>query len=78
MRIYEFRVPLPVLTPKGKALAYFVDDYHIEHHYLWGCFIDDTGEFWSFPNPQIRIQNNQSIGRNVLKENHECSTNRLY
>lgn len=67
--IHELRIPLPVVTPKGSGLAYFLLDYHLEHHLFWICFLDETGECWTFSNPDIRIQNNPSIGRNA---NHPC------
>lgn len=63
--IHELSVPLPVSTPKGKALAYFLLDYSVDHHLFWICFIDDTGECWTFSNPEIRIQNNPTLGRMV-------------
>ncbi len=64
--IHELSIPLPVVTPKGKALAFFLIDYSIEHHLMWVCFQDDTGECWTVPNPEIRIQNNPTVGRQVV------------
>jgi len=55
--------PIPVETPKGKAMAVGWLDYGAEHHLLWICFIDKTGECWSYPNPEIRAQSNPSMGR---------------
>lgn len=52
---------LPLLTPKGKAYAHFILDYSQEHDLLWVCFICDTGECWTFPNPQIRLESNISL-----------------
>jgi hypothetical protein len=57
--------PLPLTTPKGKGLAHFVIDYGPEHHLLWVCFQDDTGECWSWSNPDIKIQNNPSMHRDL-------------
>lgn len=61
----ELKTPIPVHTPKGKGFCYFIIDYGIEHHLMFVCFVDDTGECWTFSNPEIRIQNNPTIGRNV-------------
>ena len=60
--------PLPLLTPKGKAMAHFVIDYGPEHHLLWVCFQDDTGECWSWANPEIKIQLNSSMLRTTYKK----------
>lgn len=55
--------PIPLLTPRGEGLAHLVIDYGMEHHLYWTVFIDETGECWTFPNPQVRIQGNISLGR---------------
>jgi len=59
--------PLPLDTPKGKSMAHFLIDYGMEHHLLWVCFQDDTGECWTWSNHQIRLQTNPTMGR--LKNN---------
>lgn len=61
----ELKVALPLLTPKGKALCHYIIDYGIEHHLMFVCFLDETGECWTFSNTEIRIENNQTIGRQV-------------
>jgi hypothetical protein len=55
--------PLPMETPKGKAMAHFLIDYGPEHHLLWVCFQDETGECWTWNNPDVRLQANLSMGR---------------
>lgn len=55
--------PIPVITPKGKALAHVLIDYGAEHHLIWVTFQDETGECWSWPNPQIKAQTNVTMGR---------------
>lgn len=55
--------PLPLETPKGKAMAHFLIDYGFEHHLMWVCFQDETGECWTWNNTQIRLQPNISAGR---------------
>jgi len=39
----------------------------MEHHLLWVCFQDDTGECWTWSNHQVRLQANPTMGR--LKNN---------
>lgn len=58
--------PLPVETPKGKALAHVMIDPGVEHDLLWVCFQDD-GECWTWRNPEIRAQKNITMGRNTAK-----------
>lgn len=65
--IIQLDTPIPLDTPKGKALAHFVIDYGIEHDLQWVCFIDTTGECWTFRNPEIRAQNNITYGRKLKK-----------
>lgn len=61
--ITQLSTPIPLETPKGKALAHFVIDYGPEHHLMWVTFVDATGECWTWPNPQIRAQGNITLGR---------------
>jgi len=63
----QLNPPLPLNTPKGKAWAHLVIDYGQEHDLQWVCFIDATGECWTYSNPEITIQNNITLGREVTK-----------
>jgi hypothetical protein len=63
----QLNPPLPLDTPKGKGYAHFVIDYSQEHHLIWVVFLDDSGECWSFQNPEIRLQNNFTMGRDPQK-----------
>ena len=58
----ELQQPLPLDTPQGPAWAHFLLDYGSEHHLLWVCFLCADGSCWSFPNPQVRLQKNMSLG----------------
>lgn len=62
--IQQLNPALPLLTPKGKGWAHFVIDYSQEHDLLWVVFLNETGECWTFPNPEIQIDHNISLGRN--------------
>ena len=55
-------IPLHVLG-KGDGHALAVIDYGQEHNILWVTAIDETGEIWCAPNPQVRMQANWSMSR---------------
>lgn len=61
--ILQLNPPLPVTTPKGKALAHAIIDTGIENEIQWVCFQDKTGECWTWRNPDIRAQKNITHGR---------------
>ena len=61
--ITQLNPPIPLETPKGKALAHFVIDYGVEHHLMWVTFVDATGECWTWPNTKIRLQGNITMNR---------------
>ena len=63
MSATQLNPPIPLVTPKGEALAHFILDYGPEYHLLWVCFQDDTGECWTWPNPEIRAFKNVTMGR---------------
>jgi hypothetical protein len=49
-------------TPRGKAYAVAVIDYGPDHDLLWVCFQCDTGECWTWANPQVRADRNVTMG----------------
>jgi hypothetical protein len=59
----QLNPPIPVVTPKGKGYAHILIDYSQEHDLLWVVFLDETGECWSYPNKDIKITKNISLGR---------------
>lgn len=63
--IFQLDPPICLHTKKGKGFAHFLIDYGIETDLFWVVFLNETGECWTFANPEIRIENNQTIGRNV-------------
>lgn len=65
MTVTQLNPPLPLNTPKGSAVAHFVIDYGPEADLIWVCFQDDTGECWSWANPEIRAQKNITLGRTL-------------
>lgn len=58
---------IPLVTPKGEGFAHFIIDYGQEHHLLWVVFIDETRECWTFQNPEVRLQDNQTMTSNFEK-----------
>ncbi len=61
--LFQLNPPIPVITPKGKAICVGWVDYGIEFDLLWICFQDLTGECWTWKNPDIRAQFNITHGR---------------
>lgn len=61
--ILQLNPTIPLKTPKGKGQALALIDYGSEHNLLWVTAIDDTGEIWTFPNPEVRAQKNITMGR---------------
>ncbi|WEK43557.1 MAG: hypothetical protein P0Y64_01620 [Candidatus Sphingomonas colombiensis] len=55
-------IPLHVLG-KGTGFAIAVIDYGQEHNLIWVTALDDSGEIWCAPNPQVRMQANWTMGR---------------
>ena len=58
----QLNPPLPVDTPKGPAYAHLVIDYSQEHYTIFVCFLMETGECWQFPNRDVRLQQNLTMG----------------
>lgn len=61
--ILQLNPPLPMISPKGKCLCVALIDYGIEYNIHWVCIQDDTGECWTWSNPEIRGQKNTTYGR---------------
>lgn len=72
----QLNPPITLSTPKGDGFAHFIIDYSQEHHLLWVVFIDETRECWTFRNPDIRIQENYTLGRTKL--NNQSMVNSLF
>jgi hypothetical protein len=58
----QLNPPIPVTTPRGKALAQVLIDYGPEHDLIWVCFELD-GEAWCWRNQDIRAQTNITYAR---------------
>jgi len=58
----QLHTPIPVETPKGAGFAHLIIDYGQEHNLLFVCFINDTGECWTFSTKDIRLEKNLTMG----------------
>jgi hypothetical protein len=63
--ILQLNPTIPLTTPHGRAIAHFLIDNGDEHHLLWVCIHDDTGEIWVWPNPDVRGRPNPTMGREL-------------
>jgi len=63
----QLNPPIPLDTPKGPAYAHLAIDYGQEHYLLFVCFLNDTGECWIFPNRDVKMQKNLSMGIRASK-----------
>lgn len=67
-KITQLNPPIPLMTPKGRAVAHFIIDYGVENDLMWVCFQDDTGECWTWENAQIRARVNKTAGRTNISK----------
>lgn len=63
--ILQLNPPIPLQTPKGSGLAWAVIDYGVEYNLMWVVAIDETGEIWTYQNPEVRALKNITQGRLV-------------
>jgi len=63
----QLNPPIPVKTPKGKAMAHVLIDYGPDYDLMWVTFQDDTGECWTWQNKDIRGQENITLDRIPLR-----------
>lgn len=65
MKILQLNPSIPVFVinrGQGEAIGWI--DYGKEDHLFWIVALNDSGEVWTVPNPEVRLLNNPSIGRN--------------
>lgn len=60
--ILQLNPPLPLHTLKGDAVAHFLIDYGLEHDLMWVCFMDESGECWTFNNREVQAMMNITYG----------------
>jgi hypothetical protein len=68
--ILQLDPPLPLETPKGRGWAHALIDYSQEHDLLWVVFLNEGGACWTFPNADVRMVNNYSLGRYGFSPEH--------
>ena len=59
----QLNPPLPFWTPRGFAHAHIMIDIGIDHDLQWVCFIVATGECWTYQNKNIKLVDNETMGR---------------
>ncbi len=72
--ILQLDPPIELSTPKGNGLCWFIVDYGPEHHLIWVVAIDETGEIWSFANPEVRATKNITMNRFLQKQGNKNGT----
>lgn len=61
--------PLWVHTPKGEARAHWLIVHHdSEQDDQWKCCMQETGEWWTFTNQDVRAHKNYTLGRDEPSE----------
>ena len=62
-RMLQLDPALPVVTPKGKAMAHVLIDYGLEHDLLWVCFQEADRQIWTYRNLDVLADSNITFGR---------------
>jgi hypothetical protein len=68
VNLLQLQPTIPVECSKGKGQALGWIDYGSEHDIIWIVCLDDTGQCWCERNKFVRVQNNYTMGRNVITE----------
>lgn len=63
----QLEPPIPLVTPKGAGRAVVLIDRSEDHDLEWVCFIDETGECWTFKNQEVRQVENRTMMRKAGK-----------
>lgn len=66
--IVQLNPTIPVVTPKGKGYALFVQDMGQEHHLYWTVALDANGQIWTFKNPLVRVQDCITMDRPEVEQ----------
>lgn len=66
MTILQLNPPIELQTPKGNGLAWLVIDNGIEYNLQWVVAINETGEIWTYSNPDVRATKNITQGRTLI------------
>lgn len=68
----ELRQPWPMTCPRGKGLCVAVIDYGPEHDLMYVIAMNDTGEMWTYSNPDVRMRPNETLraGRVPVQQDH--------
>jgi hypothetical protein len=69
MIMMQLRPPVELDTPKGRAWAWVLTNWGIDHDLEWTCFVTETGQCWTFRNPEVRMAKNVTMGMAVGESN---------
>jgi hypothetical protein len=70
--LIQLNPSIPVhIIGKGSGEAIGWLDYSKEDHLMWIVALDSDGSVWTVPNPDIRLLNNYSIGRQYSVDNEK-------
>lgn len=64
MSITQLNPMIPMKCPKGDGFAIAMIDYSQEHDIIYVIALDN-GEIWSYPNREVRMLKNVTMGRIV-------------
>lgn len=62
MVVLQLDPTIPLDSPRGPCFAHFLIDMGQEHNLLFVCFINKTGECWTFEARHIRMARNETMG----------------
>ncbi len=61
--IQQLCPPIPLWTPGGYAQAHLVLDYGMDQDFQWVTFLVASGECRTYLNKDVRLVNNETMGR---------------
>ena len=64
MSLTQLNPMIPMSCPKGEGYAIAMIDYSQEHDIIYVIALDN-GEIWSYPNREVRMLKNVTMGRIV-------------
>lgn len=65
--LLQLNPPIPLMTHKGEGVAHILTDYGPEFDLMWTVFLTNSGECWTFSNPEVRATKNITLGRTLCQ-----------
>lgn len=60
--VIQLSPTIPLDTPRGPADAHLLIDYGEQAPLIFVCFVRETGECWCFPQREVRLEKNITMG----------------